>query len=137
MLHEYHVIRGVRYYPRFYATAVGLGTYCPCVRGQYFSCRCICNVSCQTSQKRIALIPTYVLISTPQPCRIPHFAFPNLNLIMILPIPFSFVIFPRLYSYFEISPPPHPPPRSKESFPFIYLGQTVFLCRPKPQRVLL
>jgi hypothetical protein len=29
MLHEYHVIYSVRYYPRFHITAVGLGTYYP------------------------------------------------------------------------------------------------------------
>jgi hypothetical protein len=27
MLHEYHVIYSVPYYPRFHITAVGLGTY--------------------------------------------------------------------------------------------------------------
>jgi hypothetical protein len=27
MLHEYHVICSVRYYPCFHVTAVGLGTY--------------------------------------------------------------------------------------------------------------
>jgi hypothetical protein len=30
---EYHVIYSVRYYPRFHVTAVGLGTYYPCIRG--------------------------------------------------------------------------------------------------------
>ena len=29
MLHEYHVIYSVRYYPRFHVSAVGLGTYYP------------------------------------------------------------------------------------------------------------
>jgi len=29
----YHVIYSVRYYPRFHVTAVGLGTYCPRLRG--------------------------------------------------------------------------------------------------------
>ena len=33
MLHEYHVIYSVRYYPRFHVTAVGLGTYYPWIRG--------------------------------------------------------------------------------------------------------
>jgi len=33
MLHEYHVIYSVRYYPRFHVTAVGLGTYYPRIRG--------------------------------------------------------------------------------------------------------
>jgi len=33
MLHEYHVIYCVRYYPRFHVTAVGLGTYHPRIRG--------------------------------------------------------------------------------------------------------
>jgi len=32
MLHEYHVIDSVRYYPRFHVTAVGLGTYYPRIR---------------------------------------------------------------------------------------------------------
>jgi hypothetical protein len=32
MLHEYHVIYSVRYYPRFHVTAVGLGTYYPWMR---------------------------------------------------------------------------------------------------------
>jgi hypothetical protein len=35
MLHEYHVICSVRYYPRFHVTAVGLGTYYPWIRGHY------------------------------------------------------------------------------------------------------
>jgi hypothetical protein len=35
MLHEYHVIYSVRYYPRFHVTAVGLGTYYPWIRGHY------------------------------------------------------------------------------------------------------
>jgi len=38
MLHEYRVIYSVRYYPRFSATAVGLGTYYPWIR------RSICTV---------------------------------------------------------------------------------------------
>jgi hypothetical protein len=33
MLHEYHAIYSVRYYPWFYVTAVGLGTYYPWIRG--------------------------------------------------------------------------------------------------------
>jgi hypothetical protein len=33
MLHEYHVIYSVRYYPRFHLTVVGLGTYYPWIRG--------------------------------------------------------------------------------------------------------
>jgi hypothetical protein len=35
MLHEYHVIYSVRYYPQFHVTAVGLGTYYPWIRGHY------------------------------------------------------------------------------------------------------
>jgi hypothetical protein len=35
MLHEYHVICSVRYYPRSHVTAVGLGTYYPWIRGHY------------------------------------------------------------------------------------------------------
>jgi len=33
MLHEYHIIYGVRYYPQFHVTAVGLGTYYRRIRG--------------------------------------------------------------------------------------------------------
>jgi hypothetical protein len=33
MLHEYHVIYSVRYYPWFHVTAVGLGTYYQWIRG--------------------------------------------------------------------------------------------------------
>jgi ribosomal protein S27AE len=33
MLHEYHIIYSVRYYPRFHVTAVGLGMYQPWIRG--------------------------------------------------------------------------------------------------------
>jgi hypothetical protein len=33
MLHEYHVISSVRYYPRLPVTVVGLGTYYPWIRG--------------------------------------------------------------------------------------------------------
>jgi hypothetical protein len=36
MLQEYHVIYSVRYYPRFHVNAVGLGTYCPWIRGHTF-----------------------------------------------------------------------------------------------------
>jgi hypothetical protein len=35
MLHEYHVIYSVRYYPRFHVTAIG--TYNPQVRGHYYT----------------------------------------------------------------------------------------------------
>jgi hypothetical protein len=35
MLHEYHVIYSVRYYPRFHVTAVGLGTHYQWIRGHY------------------------------------------------------------------------------------------------------
>jgi hypothetical protein len=35
MLHEYHVVYSVQYYPRFHVTAVGLGMYDPCIRGYY------------------------------------------------------------------------------------------------------
>jgi hypothetical protein len=35
MLHEYHVIYSVRYYPRFHITAVGLATYYPWILGHY------------------------------------------------------------------------------------------------------
>ena len=35
MLHEYHVIYSVRYYPKFPVTAVGLGTYYPWTQGHY------------------------------------------------------------------------------------------------------
>jgi hypothetical protein len=35
MLHEYHVIYSVRYYPRFHVTAVRLGTYYPWIRRHY------------------------------------------------------------------------------------------------------
>jgi hypothetical protein len=41
MLHEYHVIYSVRYYPRFHLTAVGLGKYYVWIRGYY----CICYFS--------------------------------------------------------------------------------------------
>jgi hypothetical protein len=43
MLHEYHVIYSVRYYPRFHVTAVGLGTYYPWIQGQY--CTLITHVN--------------------------------------------------------------------------------------------
>jgi hypothetical protein len=33
LLHEYHVMHSIRYYPRFVVTAVGLGTYYPWIRG--------------------------------------------------------------------------------------------------------
>jgi hypothetical protein len=33
MLHEYHVIYSVQYYPRLHIIAVGLGTYYPWIRG--------------------------------------------------------------------------------------------------------
>jgi hypothetical protein len=33
MLHEYHVMYSVHYYPRFHITAVSLGTYYPWIRG--------------------------------------------------------------------------------------------------------
>jgi hypothetical protein len=35
MLHEYHVIYSVPYYPQFHVTAVGLGMYYPWIRGHY------------------------------------------------------------------------------------------------------
>jgi hypothetical protein len=35
MLHEYHVIHSVRYYPRFRVTAVGHGTYYPRIQAHY------------------------------------------------------------------------------------------------------
>jgi hypothetical protein len=35
MLHVYHVVYSVRYYPRFHVTAVGLGTYYPWIVWQY------------------------------------------------------------------------------------------------------
>jgi hypothetical protein len=35
MLHEYHAIYSVRYYPRIHITAVGLETYYPWIRGHY------------------------------------------------------------------------------------------------------
>jgi hypothetical protein len=38
MLHGYHVIYGVRYYPRFHVTAVGLGMYYPWIRGHTYVC---------------------------------------------------------------------------------------------------
>ena len=43
MLHEYHVIYGVRYYPRFHVTAVHLGTYCTRLRGS--ACISHCTVT--------------------------------------------------------------------------------------------
>jgi hypothetical protein len=33
MLHKYHVIYGVWYYPQFYISAVGLGAYYPWMQG--------------------------------------------------------------------------------------------------------
>ena len=33
VLHKYHIIYSIRYYPQFHITAVGLGTYCLQVRG--------------------------------------------------------------------------------------------------------
>jgi hypothetical protein len=33
MLHGYHVMYNIRYYPRFHVTVVGLGTYYPWIRG--------------------------------------------------------------------------------------------------------
>jgi hypothetical protein len=36
MLHEYHVVYSVRYYPRFNITAVGLGMYYQWIRGHYY-----------------------------------------------------------------------------------------------------
>jgi hypothetical protein len=55
MLHEYHVIYSVRYYPRFHITAVGLGTYYPWIWGHY------CAKDWQTKFKRsyenINLVP--------------------------------------------------------------------------------
>jgi hypothetical protein len=35
MLHEYHVIYSVRYYPRFHIIAVGLGTHYPRIQRHY------------------------------------------------------------------------------------------------------
>jgi hypothetical protein len=43
MLHEYHVICSVRYYPWFHKTAVGLGTYYPWIRGHYCIISCYCE----------------------------------------------------------------------------------------------
>jgi len=40
MLHEYHVIYSVRYYPRIQVTSVDLGTYYPWIRGS----ACILNM---------------------------------------------------------------------------------------------
>jgi hypothetical protein len=37
MLHKYHVIYIVRYYPWFHVTAVVLGTYYPWIRGHYYN----------------------------------------------------------------------------------------------------
>jgi hypothetical protein len=51
LLHEYHVVYSVRYYPGFHVTAVGLGTYYPWIRGHYF-----------TSQKYIGLHIKWLLI---------------------------------------------------------------------------
>jgi len=33
VLHKYHVIYSIQYYPWFHVTAVGLGTYYPRIRG--------------------------------------------------------------------------------------------------------
>jgi hypothetical protein len=33
MLHKYHIICSVQYYPRFYVTTVGLETYYPWIQG--------------------------------------------------------------------------------------------------------
>jgi hypothetical protein len=38
MLHEYHVIYSVRYYPRFHMTALGLGTYYSRIQELYCNC---------------------------------------------------------------------------------------------------
>jgi hypothetical protein len=38
MLHKYHVIYGVQYYPRFYVTMVVLGTYYLWIREHYHIC---------------------------------------------------------------------------------------------------
>jgi hypothetical protein len=43
MLHEYHGIYSVQYYPRFHVTAVGLGTYYPWIWGQYYNCIMNCK----------------------------------------------------------------------------------------------
>jgi hypothetical protein len=37
MVHEYHVIYSVRYYPRLHLTAVDLGTYYPRTRERYWT----------------------------------------------------------------------------------------------------
>jgi hypothetical protein len=37
MLHEYHNIYGVQYYPWFHITVVGLGVYYPQIWGHYFT----------------------------------------------------------------------------------------------------
>ena len=42
MLHEYHVIYSVWYFPGFHVTAVGLGTYYPWIRGSAYVCVCVC-----------------------------------------------------------------------------------------------
>jgi hypothetical protein len=47
MLHEYHIIYSVRYYPRFHITAVGLGTYYLWVRGHY---SIVIGITLQTEQ---------------------------------------------------------------------------------------
>jgi hypothetical protein len=36
MLHEYHVIYSVNYYPWFHITVVGLGTYYPQIQEHYY-----------------------------------------------------------------------------------------------------
>jgi hypothetical protein len=46
MIHEYHVIYSVQYYPRFYVSAVGDGTYYPWIRRHYIIHMCaLCYIS--------------------------------------------------------------------------------------------
>jgi hypothetical protein len=62
MLHEYHVIYSVRYYPLFHVTAVGLGTYYPCIRGHY--CIRICSVIHVNGEGCDGAVPAFIGVST-------------------------------------------------------------------------
>ena len=54
---------------------------------------------------------------------------PNLNVITNLPIPFGFVIFPGLYSCFEISPPPpFPHPHAPKNLFLLYIEVRRSFC---------
>jgi hypothetical protein len=54
MLHEYHVIYSVWYYPRFHTTAVDLATYYPWIRGRTFILFGV-EVISQSSGRRLRL----------------------------------------------------------------------------------